>query len=144
MGDEELHGVVAPPYLGHARQRSEEPAAEQSRARSGFRDVDLREERPSLDALDGSRELEVILRRVVEEERVAERIEHEATHGQRPAGLAFSGQSDAARSSAACRDGRARGGCFTCSEDRVQDIVGLRLTHSLGDAPDDNTPARVV
>ena len=49
---EELDRVVTAPDLGDARERREEPPAEQARAGRGLRRVDLSEERAALGAVD--------------------------------------------------------------------------------------------
>ena len=97
LGDEELHGVEAAANLGDARERREEPAAEEARPRARLRLVDLREERSLVVAVDRAHELQVTLRRFVEEERVGDGVGRQARDRNRAPRLAGAGHRHAAR-----------------------------------------------
>ena len=132
LGDEQLDGVEAAPDLGDGRARREEAAAQEAGPRRGLRLVDVSEERAARLAIHGAHQLEMALRRLVEEERVTELVAREAGHGERArapvgGGLAGLGHGHAPRRGATGDAAGARGAPLPRPEERVEDAVRLGL-----------------
>ena len=117
---------MATANLGDARPRREEATTQEARAGGRASQVDLREEATVVFPVEPAHELEVRLRRLVEDERVVELVGREAPDGERLAGLGRAGVRDRARGGAA-GNLRVRGAQrFARAEERVQgaDRVG--------------------